>query len=110
MDAKSRAKKYGMDFTIEMDDIVIPETCPCLGIPIQRKMERPGNLSKEDKKNGIRYRLNDNSASLDRIDSTKDYIKGNVWVISARANRIKNNSTPAELEMIASAVRRKQDQ
>jgi hypothetical protein len=97
-----------MEFTLELDDIVVPELCPCLGIPIQRKIERPGNLSKEDRDSGIKYRLNDNSASLDRIDSSKDYIKGNVWVISARANRIKNNSTPDELVKIARAVRRRQ--
>lgn len=108
VDAKSRAKKYNMEFTISLEDIVIPDLCPALGIPLERKIKRPIGITKEEKQQGIKYRLNDNSASLDRIDSTKDYIKGNVWVVSARANRIKNNSTPGELELIAQAVRRKQ--
>ena len=38
-----------------------------------------------------RYR--ENSASLDRIDSSRGYVPGNVWVISTKSNRIKNNST-----------------
>lgn len=46
----------------------------------------------------------DDSYSLDRIDSSKGYIKGNVWVISLRANRIKNDSTPDELRLIADKV------
>ena len=43
-------------------------------------------------------------ASIDRIDSTKGYEKGNVWVISGRANRIKNDATPEELMRIATLV------
>jgi hypothetical protein len=46
----------------------------------------------------------DNSYSLDRIDSSKGYVKGNIWVISLRANRIKNDSTPQELRLIADKV------
>jgi hypothetical protein len=49
-------------------------------------------------------RLQRRNYSLDRIDSSKGYIKGNVWVISLRANRIKNDSTPQELRLIADKV------
>lgn len=83
--ARSRASKKGLDFDIEVSDIVIPEFCPALGIPLVRAT---GHLT-------------DNSPSIDRIDSTKGYIKGNIAIISNRANRIKSNSTPTELRRIA---------
>lgn len=43
--------------------------------------------------------------SLDRIDPRKGYVKGNVWIISYRANLIKNDGTAEEHEMIAKAMR-----
>jgi hypothetical protein len=72
--AKKRAKHKKLDFSIEIDDIIIPEYCPVLGIPLLRD-------------NSIQL---DNSPTLDRIDNTKGYIKGNVCVISNRANIVKN--------------------
>jgi hypothetical protein len=47
----------------------------------------------------------DNSPSLDRIDTSKGYVKGNVWVISWRANKLKSDATLAELESIVLALR-----
>lgn len=72
--AKQRAKEKGWDFNLTLDDIVIPEMCPVLGIPIYRDLKK----------------LVDNSPTLDRIDNTKGYVKGNVCVISHRANVIKS--------------------
>lgn len=86
--AKSRAKQRSEEFSIDLEDVVVPDKCPILGIPL--KYNR-----------GIKE---DNSYSLDRIDSSKGYIKGNIWVISLRANRIKNDSTPQELRLIADKV------
>ena len=86
--AKTRAKKKGIEFTIDSTDVVIPDVCPILGITLQM--------------GGTDY---NNSPSLDRIDSTKGYIKGNVWVISWRANRIKSDSTLEELEKIVAALK-----
>lgn len=82
--AKTRAKQRNEEFSIDLEDIIVPELCPLLGIKMQYN-------------EGIKQ---DNSYSLDRIDSTKGYIKDNVWVVSLRANRIKNDSTIEELEMI----------
>lgn len=82
--AKTRAKQRNEEFSIDLEDIIIPELCPLLGIRLQYN-------------EGIKQ---DTSYSLDRIDSTKGYIKGNIWVVSLRANRIKNDSTIEELEMI----------
>ena len=79
--AKSRANKKGIDFNIEESDIIIPDVCPLLEVP----------LKFGDKTN---Y---DYSPSLDRIDNTKGYIKGNIQVISKKANTMKNSATLQEL-------------
>jgi hypothetical protein len=91
--ARRRAEKAGIAFDIEVSDVVIPELCPIFGTPIER---------------GAKHSLGPGAQSptIDRIDSTKGYVKGNVWVISWRANRIKSDATPYELETIAAAVRR----
>src|SRR5208283_2776809 len=88
-EAKRRAKKYGLDFNLELEDIVIPEVCPALGIPLFS-----GGLSEGKRMQGP------NSPSLDRVDSSKGYVKDNVRVISWRANKIKSNATADELEKI----------
>lgn len=41
------------------------------------------------------------SMSIDRIDPALGYTPENTWLISQRANRIKNNATIEEFEMIA---------
>jgi hypothetical protein len=82
--AKSRAKKLGWDFDLTVEDIVIPELCPVLEIPLFIRQGYKG----QDK--------NPNNPSLDRIDSNKGYIKGNVKVISWRANDLKKNGTLEE--------------
>ena len=87
--ARSRARSKNLDFNIDLSDIELPEVCPLLGIPLSI------NASNKD----FAY-------SLDRIDSSKGYIKGNVWVISDRANRLKNNATLKELEMLVSNLKK----
>jgi len=82
--AKARAAKSGVPFDITPDDISIPTTCPVLGIPL---------IVGQDK-------ATDNSPSLDRVMPLLGYVKGNVLTISNRANRIKNNATPAELRQV----------
>ena len=44
--------------------------------------------------------IKDNSASIDRFDTTAGYIKGNVWIISDKANRMKSNATIEEIKKI----------
>lgn len=41
------------------------------------------------------------SPSIDRIIPALGYVKGNVIVVSQRANTIKNNATPEELRRVA---------
>lgn len=62
----------------------MPIYCPVLGIKLV-----PGG------------QIKDHSPSLDRIDNTKGYVKGNVHVISDRANRLKSDGTPEELMKVA---------
>lgn len=86
--SRSRARKKGFEHNIDLSDIFIPERCPLLDIPLAVGTEC----------------ATDNSPSLDRIDPSKGYIKGNVWVISNKANSIKNNATPKELILIANRL------
>ncbi len=78
---RASARKRKFDFDISIEDIVIPHLCPILGI----SMTLPGQGR----------RLN-STASVDRIDSTKGYVRGNIQVISWRANHLKSNSTHEE--------------
>jgi hypothetical protein len=86
--AKNRAKKRNIEFNLQLDDIIIPEYCPILGIKIEMQFDSG-------------QRAADNSPSLDRIDSTMGYVQGNVAVISYRANVIKNSGTAEEHRKIA---------
>ena len=88
--ARRRAKEKGLEFSLSRDDIIIPENCPVLGIPLYR--------------NAPKY--SDNTPALDRVDNSKGYIKDNIFVISFRANRIKNNATIEELKKIVEYMSR----
>lgn len=88
--ARQRAKKFGLECTITLTDICVPETCPLLGMPLFVNVQQGAGP---------------NSPSLDRKDSTKGYVPGNVWVISYRANTIKSDATADELMTIATALR-----
>lgn len=87
--SKQRAKKKGIEFTITKEDIVIPELCPILGILLKTKTG---------------FGRQSEGISLDRIDPTKGYIPGNVWVISDLANRMKSNATKEQLLSFATGI------
>lgn len=82
--ARERASMYGRECTISLEDIVVPKNCPLLGIPIFVGTRQVKN----------------NSPTIDRKDSSKGYVPGNVWVISWRANRIKSDATLEEIKML----------
>lgn len=89
--AKCRAKKRNLEFSISIGDIIIPKKCPVLGIPIV--LNSDGSTVS-------------GSPTLDRIDNSKGYVKGNVCVISHRANSIKRDSTYKELLLIIEYVKK----
>lgn len=91
--ARARAKKFGVPFDIEPDDVVIPEFCPAIGIPIEVTVKG-------------RRGFHPSSPSIDRIVPEKGYVKGNICVISNRANWIKRDATAAELRGIATYIDR----
>lgn len=88
-EAKGRAKRNGLRFNITIDDIVIPAYCPVFNIPLFRGEGRASN----------------NSPSLDRKDNSLGYIKGNVFVISNKANSLKNNATIEDIESLLKYMR-----
>jgi len=81
---KGRAKSKGIPFTLDREDIVIPEFCPILGIPLI------GGV-------GV---SSPNSPSLDKIRPELGYVKGNVQVVSMRANAMKNDASMEELVLM----------
>lgn len=87
--AKSRAKRLGIEFNIELSDIVIPEYCPILKTKLERVCNTQAN----------------STPALDRIDNNKGYIKGNVAVISHKANRMKSNMTIDEITRLYEYVK-----
>lgn len=88
--AQQRAKERGHEFNLELSDIHIPTHCPVLGIELVVHKGRSGG--------------NPNSPALDRIDNNKGYVKGNVMVVSHRANMMKVDASPEELVKFAQWV------
>ena len=83
MSAQRRAKNKNIPFDLVYEDIIIPEVCPVLNMPI-----KSGKA------------MSDNNPSIDRVDNSKGYTKDNIRIISWKANRIKSNSTIEELTLL----------
>jgi predicted DNA-binding protein YlxM (UPF0122 family) len=66
-------------------DIIFPLLCPILDIELDWFAEQ----------------MQENSPSFDRIDNNRGYVRGNVIIISMRANRIKLHGTTDEHRKIA---------
>jgi hypothetical protein len=85
---KKEADKDNVPFEITVEDIAnIPERCPVLGIPLKQVWLKGGR--------------SDNSPSIDKFIPAKGYVKGNIHIISYRANRLKNDGTPEEWLKVA---------
>jgi hypothetical protein len=85
--ARSNAKYSKLEFNLELSDIIIPGVCPYLNM----KLDKVGSKS--------RY-----LPSIDRIDPTKGYVKGNVQIISLKANIMKQDATKEELNTFAKSI------
>lgn len=89
--SRDRAKEKGVPHTIVYQDLLpIPLICPVLGLP----MPLSGPATDE------------NMASLDKIIPERGYVKGNVCVVSRRANSLKRNATIEELELVLAYMKR----
>ena len=84
-----------MPFDLLPKDIIIPERCPVLDIPIASRLGL-----------GVAKGSKDTSPSIDRIDNNKGYVRGNVIVVSYRVNRIKSDASLEELRRIVSFYER----
>lgn len=88
--AWDRCLKSGKEFSIDVEDIIIPELCPYLGIKLEPYSGSSG---------GKPY-----SPSLDRIDNSAGYTRDNIQVISHLANQMKTNASREELLIFAKNV------
>lgn len=88
-DARKRAARNGMPFDLTPGEVVglmrSATVCPYIGWAMTFEQGRKESTL----------------ASLDRVDSSKGYVKGNVQVISYLANLMKSHATDEELAMFA---------
>lgn len=87
--ARRRARRDKVPFALKLRDIVVPPVCPVLGIP----------LFIGDGVSGP------NSPTVDRVVPSHGYLAFNIAVISAKANSIKQNAQPHEVEAVARWMR-----
>jgi hypothetical protein len=80
---RRRASVINVPFDLTEEDLIVPAVCPVLGIPLTLE-------------GGQR----DDAPSVDRVVPCLGYTKGNVRVISMKANRIKNDATAEELRKV----------
>ncbi len=80
IDSKATAKEKGYEHNLCLEDIVIPICCPVFDRLWDEVQYKP---------------------SLDRIDNSQGYVKGNVQVISLLANQMKRDSTKEQLHQFA---------
>lgn len=89
--AKNRADDKNLPFNITLEDLVIPERCPILDTPLlwqdSHKWTNPENVP-----------------SLDKIIPEKGYVKGNICVISMKANMMKQDATKEQLLAFAKNI------
>lgn len=97
-DLRGKAKKYGIPFSIKLDDIDRPEFCPVLGTKLMYGI----NHNTEETK----WAKDPDRASFDRLVPDLGYVVGNVFIISLKANRLKNNSTLEQLESLVNYIKR----
>lgn len=76
--AKARAKAKKVPFNLELSDILIPSHCPALGTPLV-------------------YGDHSDTASIDRIKPELGYVKGNIVILSNKANMMKSYATAEEV-------------
>ena len=101
--ARSRARDKNLPFDIDLDYVrsmvgenaELASHCPVFGVPLDwSRMRNNGGKAVP------------NSPSIDRIDPERGYVKGNIKIISFRANQIKSDASHQELKLVAAYVGR----
>ena len=77
----AKSKKLGILFDLKEEDLIVPDVCPVLGIPLDGKTR-------------------DTQWSVDRLVPDRGYTKANIKIISMRANRLKNDASILDVESI----------
>lgn len=88
--AKRRAEDLSLPFDLTKDDVPLTTHCPVFGFAFE-----PG-----------RGKVCMTTPTLDRIIPELGYVKGNVIVVSFKANLIKSSATPEEIMKVAKFYRR----
>lgn len=88
---RHRAKIKNIPCNLTMEDIIVPEVCPVLGIKLEYS----------------KGKYKDNSPSVDRIIPMKGYIRGNVAIVSHKINRIKGHLSISEVESLLKYMKEK---
>jgi hypothetical protein len=88
-DARSRARAKNLPFALAIEDIVVPERCPILEVAFVAGTKDQHSLS----------------PTLDRVIPELGYVRGNVRVISHRANAIKWAKSAEHHRRVAETVR-----
>jgi hypothetical protein len=83
--AKQRARRAGIEFDLNPEDVTIPDICPVFGVPLERTRSNEWTTS----------------PSIDRFDNTRGYVPDNIVVVSRRANILKKDATVEELRLLA---------
>lgn len=90
--AAYRSRKQGIPFALTIDDLLpLPTVCPVLGFELVF-----AHRTRAGRRDG---------PSLDRLIPALGYVRGNVRIISMRANHIRNDATASELEAVAKYAR-----
>jgi hypothetical protein len=86
---KKTAKTKNLEHNITAEDLILPKFCPLLEIEIDYSAGNGKSMF---------------NPSVDRIDSSKGYIKGNVEVMSMLANLMKNKASAEQLKTFAKNI------
>jgi hypothetical protein len=84
---KARAVEKNIPFNLKPSDLTIPKICPILKHPMH-----------------LAEGYSEYSPSVDRVDNSKGYVKGNVAVISRLANAMKNHCDEKQLKVFAKNI------
>lgn len=93
LNTERRAKEEGLPFNLSLEDIQIPKKCPILGVKLDLSYKRNQCIDRELR------------PSVDRIIPELGYIKGNIRIISSKANRKKQDSNIRELQKIIKYIK-----